>query len=510
MTDNTPQQKEGGFFGVANRALARLLKEPHSPYMLGDVKGDFAFDEAMRYQSQWGMPSLMNTVGTFGTRTDFRTTAGDAIDNDAVMACLLWMVRTFTQVPVRMTRLNSDGAPEIISPHPVTELLAHPNPFYAGPMLWRPTLISLKWDGNAYWRKVKNGLGRTIQLFYEPHWTIRPRRTSSADFVSYYEIWRNRQWQRIEVDEIVHFRDGIDPRNDMVGLSDLASALREIATDNEAARFSWTILNNMGVTGPIFSPKTDEAADSWTNASNQLFVQLYQEKSTGDRRGTAMAMNKPADIAWPPTDPAKMNTEKIRNLSARRIASLLGVPLEVVQLGVDKSVWGDPLNSAIRLGYTSNILPTMQLVSNELDIQLLPEFGDRTVEDVVFDTSGIAELQENDKTRSETTNIQYQGGWLLRSEARARHGYPVADDGSDDVYQTPQGPVPAPQSAAKRLVYPGQRKGQLASFVSKQGYTRTQPYVIEGEYCELGEGVSVKMNGHAHTNGRELIKVGEV
>ena len=61
-------------------------------------------------------------------------------------------------------------------------------------------------------------------------------------------------------DDIIHYRDGIDPENDRFGLSGLSAVLREVFTDNEAATYSAAILRNMGVPSIIVTPKNPGVA----------------------------------------------------------------------------------------------------------------------------------------------------------------------------------------------------------------------------------------------------------
>src|SRR5690606_31997656 len=96
-------------------------------------------------------------------------------------------------------------------------------------------------DGNAYWVKVKNEAGGVLELWYVPHWLIEPKATRDSTgqtFITHYEYRVDGQVLAVERDEIVHFRYGLDPHNPRKGMSPLASVLREVFTDDEAANFS--------------------------------------------------------------------------------------------------------------------------------------------------------------------------------------------------------------------------------------------------------------------------------
>ena len=119
-------------------------------------------------------------------------------------------------------------------------------------------MIQLMLDGNAYWRKVRNGYGKVVQLWWVPSWMIKPVRPNDGSaFLSHYEYRVNNQVFRLDPVDIVHFRDGVDPSDDLRGLSRLKAVLREVCTDNECATFSAAIMRNFGVPGVIISPHVE-------------------------------------------------------------------------------------------------------------------------------------------------------------------------------------------------------------------------------------------------------------
>ena len=64
--------------------------------------------------------------------------------------------------------------------------------------------------------------------------------------------------QRLELEDVIHFRHGIDPNNTRLGLSPLHSVIREIFIDLEASNFSASMLRNLGIPGLAISPKNDQ------------------------------------------------------------------------------------------------------------------------------------------------------------------------------------------------------------------------------------------------------------
>lgn len=446
-------QKEQPKQGWLERGLARLLKldGTKAPYDFGmahEQKGQFAYDPN---QSRWvNFSGPLFTQNMFGTNIDYSVEAGDLIDNSAVMACMLWIMRTFPEAPAVVKRFQPDGSEKIVPGHSLAKKLTRPNDYYSGKLLSQATTLSFNWNGNAFWLKDRTPLDTVGALWYEPHWNIRPVRASSSEFISYYEIWRDRKWKRIERRDVVHFRYGIDPRNEMLGMSPLASALREVFSDNEAARYAAVMFRNLGVLGGIVMPKSgvgEVDIPDVEGVKRNLTV-----LSTGDARGGWGVMSIPVEIVFPPSDPSKMDTRGNRKISEERIAALLGVPAVVAQLGagLDRSTYSN-MAEAREAAYESNIIPTQSMFADEIDTQLLSDFGDPELEHVEWDYSKVRVLQDDENRKANKWAVLYNAGIVKRKYALADLGLPV--EAGDDVYKgeaTPTTELPAP-GAAKAL-----------------------------------------------------------
>lgn len=363
------------------------------------------------------------------TKIDFQREAGDLSQSTAIMACIQWITRTFPEAPLQVKAGLGDKA-EVVPDHPLTQLLTLPNPYYSGILLWAATLTSLHVSGNGYWLKVRSARGDVIQLWYEPHFTIGPTWDNAGkEFITGYRISRGGAWYDIARADVVHFRYGIDPLNTRLGLSPLASALREVFTDNEGANYSASILRNMGVPGLVVSPGTpDGVIDNPEQLKRDVLA-----KTTGDRRGEPLVMNLPTKverIAWNPTE---MNVREIRRIPEERIAALIGIPAVVVGLGagLDRNTYSNARESR-EAAYESCIVPTQRLLAAELDTQLLPDLGDAATEHVGFDVTQVRALQEDRDKLVARNVLAYKGGLIRRAEGRRALG--LETDANDEIF----------------------------------------------------------------------------
>ena len=383
---------------------------------------------------QYGLwPSL-----TPSSNFDYQTQAGDPTQNAIVMATLLWIMRAFPEAPIRIMKRTPGGDAEVIN-HSVTRLISQPNPFYSGLLLWQATVVSLNLSGNGYWYKMRNRMGVPVQLFYIPHFQVYPRwDASGSKFISYYEYRIENERIALPVEDVVHFRNGLDPNNTRSGLSPLAGAFREIFTDNEAANYTATLLRNMGIPGLIISPSGPDAVmDDPENVKA-----LVKAKISGDKRGDPLVLDGGVKVDMISLSPADMNIRELRRIPEERISALLGVPAMVAGLGagLERSTFTN-MTEARSMAYESNIVPTYRLLANELDRTLVAEMGDVESEHANFDISKVRVLQDDQTMLFQRYSLGYQAGWVKRSEPRLQAGLPV-DDG-DNVYITDVVPATA-------------------------------------------------------------------
>src|SRR4029079_10516543 len=144
------------------------------------------------------------------------------------------------EAPTALWRKMDTGEEERILEHPLLRLLEKPNDFYTGINLWAATVIDYQVNGNAYWLKLRNKTGAVGALWWTPSWLIEPKDNdnNSSVFIDHYEYRPGAQVGKIDPNDIVHFRFGLDSNDPRVGISPLQSVLREVFTDDEAATFT--------------------------------------------------------------------------------------------------------------------------------------------------------------------------------------------------------------------------------------------------------------------------------
>ena len=151
---------------------------------------------------------------TSGNRIDYATEIGNVGSASLVMAAVNWLGRVLPEAPLNVVELDEDGMEQVIPGHPAAKLLRRPNLYYSGTTLLKAFAYSWIVSGNPYVLKVRNGGSRVTELWYVPPHMMRPLwPQSGSEFITGYEYKVDGATQTFEQEDVIHFRDGIDPMN---------------------------------------------------------------------------------------------------------------------------------------------------------------------------------------------------------------------------------------------------------------------------------------------------------
>lgn len=369
------------------------------------------------------------------TKYDYAREVGRGYGSSVVMAPVKFIQRVFPEAPLRVRRAVE--ADSLILDHSMVRLVAKPNRFYSGNALWRGTVACYILDGNSYWLKLRNAFGGVVELWWIPPWLMEPQYyplhpdAKEDEFISHYLYTANGERIKVPVSEVVHFRNGLDPRNPRLGMSDLHSVLREVFSDDEASNFTAAILRNMGVPGVIISPESGTVSPEEAEAAERIFMKRFG----GDKRGSAMAMRSPTKVQQFAWSPAQLELASVRDISEERVCAILGIPAAVVGFGsgLQQTKVGATMRELVQLAWISGIVPMQHAMALDIANQLLPDFEPKPEQfHTFFDEAMVQALQENEAERARRLNIGIVGGWIKVAEGRRAFRYSVGPE--DDVY----------------------------------------------------------------------------
>lgn len=400
-----------------------------------------------------------------GTRVNYEQEVGDGTASSTVAAVLNWVARTFPEAPPMLWEVDEDGQEQAVRGHELLRLLRKPNDFYTGLVLWMATVVDWMVDGNAYWLKVRDASGIVRQLWWVPHWMIEPKGDES-NFISYYEYTVDGKRTPLAPSEVVHFRFGLDADDSRKGSSQLKSVLREVFTDDEAANFTASLLRNMGVPGLVVSPEKGTTLQEGDAEAMKAYV---KEKFGGDKRGEAMVMTGPTQIAQFGFSPEQLLLRELRRIPEERVSAVTGIPAIVVGFGagLERSTFTN-MGEAREAAYEAGLIPMQRIMADDVLFQLLIDFeADVYGYRFGFDLTKVRVLQEDLYRLVQRHDLAIRGGWETVAEGRRAIGLPV-DEIRDGVFLRPTnystveataGALPPPQATPPPALPPGNGNG---------------------------------------------------
>ena len=367
--------------------------------------------------------------------------------NSIVVACVRWVQRVYSESPLMLQEWLKDKQEwQDTRRHDLLTLIDHPNNFYNGTTLTKATVADYMLDGNAYWLIVRSASGRPVQLWWAPTSTIvpMPDPNDPTIFIDHYKYTPGSAPIKVRPEDVVHFRDGIDPLNTRKGLSAIKSLFREIVTDDEAANMTASLLINMGMPGVIISPKVGTIGEPAAKAIKNAYIENFG----GDKKGEPLVLQGDMTVQSYQFSPQQMNLRDMRGIPEERITAVLGVNAAVVGLGAGLATTkvGATLKEYREEAFESTIIPMYREFALELSAQLMPSFVNPASWQLVHDLTKIRVLQEDEEKRSaRVTNLVVQG-LLTIAEGRRALGWPVLPE--HEIYlrpanlrQIPAGPL---------------------------------------------------------------------
>src|SRR5207247_140848 len=137
------------------------------------------------------------------------------------------------------------------------------------------------------------------ELWWAPHHMVQPFTYPGNDqrFVDFY-IYTDpigRQ-SRVPVEDMLHLKYGLDPYDQRLGLSPLASAARPVNSLQQAGNYRPNILRNFGTIGKFVRPKTEMVNTSF---KPKEFKEFIDDQTRGDNVGGTVVADFPFDIDFP-------------------------------------------------------------------------------------------------------------------------------------------------------------------------------------------------------------------
>lgn len=414
---------------------------------------DMAMD--IRYGDSTGQSSPLS----------YANKVGDLAQSSLLCSAIRWLGNTWPKAPLYVKESTGKKGESVQVPdHPLVKLWNRPNKYYSGSTLRKGIAFSwiLRSEGFII-INYNNAETEPIELWYEPHWTIRPAwPVDGSEFISKYQVQRNGQWLDIPVENVIHLRDGINPYNQRSGFSGVPSILRELYGDSQAADYYATLMGGSAV--PPFMVALD-ANMKMNQKEIDLFTADLISKTSGKRKGRPIVA-KGAKAYKLGFNPRELNLQETRYMAEDRFCAVMGIPAVVLELGSGQahSIYNN-VQQAEKRAWESYILPMLSHIEEELNVQLLTAWeGDDTNRYCQHDLSKIPALQEDEDKKAARLGKLYDAGVIMRSEARGGLNYGPSDgvenSDVDKIFKIETGPQMVGSEEGKEEENPAARNGQ--------------------------------------------------
>jgi HK97 family phage portal protein len=335
-------------------------------------------------------------------------------ENSAVAAIIRFAQRATMSGRVRWVQVDPSDAPA--EKGEMLQLLNKPNVETGGAQFRTGLVLSLMLTGDAFVLPVM-GLRGVAELWYLPPWSVSVVADPSTGRLKEYKHWSAGGVKTYLPDELIHIRDGVDPSNELRGWSGIRSVLAEIMTDEEATRYTFWILKNLGLAGLILSLKDPTKTELDEDTADEITARV-RAATTGSSRGGVVVLTAAMEAMTPGIKPDQMALSSIRTDIERRICAATGIPSVVAGLGEDPKY--DNWDAAVLAAYDQVMIPLWELIAEELTIGLdkyLPE-GHRLIlnSDRV---EALAKRKEEQKLKAWTRAVAaFEKGLIDRADAR--------------------------------------------------------------------------------------------
>jgi len=351
---------------------------------------------------------------------------GNGESNSAVTACLQLLGLSFSEATLKVCYYNDEGQKEDVPNHPLSLLLRRPNPFMSGDIIQQYIINAMHVSGNAYLLKQYNATGQLVALYPLMPDQVTPK-GSAEELIQYYIYETEGSKIRLDSNDVVHFKLGLDPTNHKKGLSPLKTVLREIYGDESAGQMATALLANMGVPSVMITPK-DEFGPTPEEA--EQISKQYQQKVAGKNKGKPLVMSGAMNVERLAFSPKDLDIGLLRQVPEERISAVLGVPAILAGLGAGLKHATYSNARELREFFTENkLIPLWRMIGEEITQQiLLKDYTDNALFEANYDFTEVRALQTDQNEMYDRLNVGVQGGWITVAEAREQAGLPFDDE----------------------------------------------------------------------------------
>jgi len=354
---------------------------------------------------------------------DYSTLSKIGYENNVIVHRAVTLIaRSIAGIPWHLYK----GTEQIIN-HPLLSLLHKPNPNQGGNVFIESIVSYLLLSGNAYVEAIHPTDGGSI---IELH-TLRPDRLKIIPgpygMPERYEYRVNNTIRTINIDPVtgnsnlLHLKF-FHPLSDWYGLSPLEAALKSIDSHNTVSRHNLSLLENGGRPSGALLVNNKGRQQLTSEQRETLRENLKSMHQGSQNAGEIMVLE--GDFEWKEMgfSPKEMDFSSGKNISAREISQVFGVPPMLVGIPGD-ATFSNYKEARLHL-WEDTILPLLNRLTNQFNSWLTPEFDPELK--IKYNPDDIPSIAAKRELVWDTMKNCH---FLTLNEKRAALGYPPLADG---------------------------------------------------------------------------------
>ncbi len=354
--------------------------------------------------------------------------------NELIYACIQASAMTAASVTLKVHR-TGDDAP--VEDHPLAALIRNPNPFMTEFDLWAALIIYLKLAGRAYFEKERSAGGKVVALWpLRPDWVF-PLASQEKGIGGYKFAPPGVSPVILPAEDVLDFKLW-DPLNMIMGHSPTAVAARVGDVDNAVTDFIKLFIEKGGI-----PPGIIKTTQSLTSEDVAEIRERWSERYGGWQKWTVPAvLDKDAEYKRTGLTFDEMGFSDLDARNEVRICMVLQVPPIVIgaKIGLDRSTLSN-YQEARKHWWEDYLTPQYQLIMNEVQNDLVSEFGDGLF--VRWDFSKVPAFQEDVNDAWKRASDAFRIGAITRNEFYKEISLPGRGP-RGDVYMLPFANIEAP------------------------------------------------------------------
>lgn len=306
-----------------------------------------------------------------------------------VYGCIKKRAEAVASVPWIVEQRARGGEWESVKDdHPLQMLMDYPNPDMDRGEYWRLAVTHADLTGDSYSIKLRTGGGQTREL-----WPSRPdafRAVPGLDgrMIAAYDFQpHNGQVRRIPAEEVLHIMY-TNPESPFFGMSPLRAAAKATDSDNAAANWQKVSFDSRGVPDGVFTLNGDAVnSEDWERARQQV-----REQYAGQKNNRTPWVVANAEWHQMGLTAVEMDFMASRKFNRTEICFAFGVPEILVEMS---GATFANAQEARKFFWQDTVVPLCREYASHLNMELVPEFGDRATLRIRPDFSQVDALQTN-------------------------------------------------------------------------------------------------------------------